>query len=61
MCKTTWDCTSVTNNTVFSINMFNKFKAALQALVDDIYNKVEEQNRRILALEQEIKELKGEK
>ena len=41
--------------------MFNKFKAALQALIDDIYNNIEEQNRRILALEQEIKELKGEK
>jgi len=34
---------------------------ALQAFVDDIYNKIEEQNRRILSLGQELKALKGVK
>ena len=41
--------------------MFEKFKAVLQALVDDLYNKLEEQNKRILALERELTTLKGEK
>ncbi len=41
--------------------MFDKFKTILQTLVDDLYNKIDDSNRRILALEQKIQELKGEK
>jgi uncharacterized protein YeeX (DUF496 family) len=41
--------------------MFDKFKAALQGLIDDTYNKIDDNNKRILALEQEVKTLKGEK
>lgn len=41
--------------------MFDKFKAALQGLIDDIYNKIDDNSKRILALEQEVKALKGEK
>jgi len=41
--------------------MFDKFKAVLQALIDDLYNKINDNNRRILALEQQIKDMGNNK
>lgn len=41
--------------------MFDKFKTVHQKIVDDLYNKIHDNNRRIFIFQQEIKALKGEK